>query len=192
MKSCYYRKKSNPPISLSQYLSIPHFPPPNLAKSFSPCPHLTLSERCSIIFRMGKKYMTIKSLMPGESEGWPKGDPTILIRLCPTFHPPPLIALTHGGCHSPLTFPSHTRYCLNHCCHHRPNSSLSEHLLCTHTHIHTYTHTHTHTQAKEILIIISEWYDWIRSRREMKEKQKLQRWEIEKRERERLCVDEGI
>lgn len=35
-----------------------------------------------------------------------------------------------------------------------------------------------HTQAKEIWIIISDWYDWIQSQGEVMEMQKQQRWEM--------------
>ncbi len=105
VKSCHYRKKSNPPISLSRYLSIPPLPwAPDLAQSSSPPAPLSVSALFHY-FQDDKKYMTIKSLMPVKARGWPKGDPAIFISLRPTFHPPPLIALTHSGCRSLLTFP---------------------------------------------------------------------------------------
>ena len=100
--------------------------------------------------------MTIKIPDAGESESWPRGDPAILISLRPTSPPPPLMDLTHDGCHLATYVPiSHQTQS-----HHRPISSHSEPLL------------RTHTRVMDIFIIISEWYDWIRSHGETEEKQK--------------------
>ena len=205
VKSCHYRKK-NPilPIAPSQYLSVPPFhvgPPFDLAPSSSPPLPLSVSAPFHY-FPDDKKIYDNKIPDAGErARAGPKVTPLFSSASIPLFTHPPLIALTQGGCRSPP--PSHARYCLkphhhhrqhhhHHHHHHHPNSSHSEPLLCTHTH----THTHSHTLAKEILIIISEWYDWIRSRGEMKEEPERQRWEMEKGgrecERERTCGDEGI
>ena len=172
---------SNPPASPSQYLSIPPFPWASLQCNLPP-PLCHSPRPCSIIFRMTKKYMTIKNpRCLWERGAGPEVTPAILASLCPTFHPSPLIALSHGGgCHSPLALPPHSRYCLNPpCCPAHFIQSLCGTNTHTHTHRHTHMHTHAHTQAKEFLIITSEWHDWIRSRGETEEKQKQQSWEME-------------
>lgn len=146
-------------ISVHASLCVPPSLPSHLAS-------LTLSSASRpypIIFRTTKKISDNKIRDAGESEGRPRGDPAILISLRPTFRPPPLIAVTCGGCHSPLTFP--------------PRRSLNPTTTTTTTQLISFRApaVHTHTHAREILILISEWYDWICSRGEKKKKQKQQR-----------------
>lgn len=127
------QKKS--PILLSLYLiSVHPFCSGDLDLAQSSSPHVPLYlSALYYYFQNDKKYTTIKSLMLLRVRAGPKVTLLFSSALRPTFHSPPLIAPTHRVCHSALTFPSHTRYCLNLLAAPTWTHLIQSPLLCTHT-----------------------------------------------------------
>lgn len=135
VRPCHYKKKVQSSYSSVPYLSIPYFLWALIWCNLPPLPGHSTSQSVPLFSEWQKIYDN-KIPDAAESEGWPKGEPAILISLSVALFTHLHWWLWHTAAATHRShFPSHTRYCLSLTA--APPELISFRAPAANTHVHT-------------------------------------------------------